>query len=85
MKRCGKDDKVGKEFIDADQTGNSGRCPHCDSSDTDYVIVQNPAFIEVWCNACGKYENMSYRGTPPAGRKVMTGDEYKDNNPRLKA
>ena len=77
--------KWAKNFIDADQTGNSGVCPHCDSSsDTDYVIVQNPAFIEVWCNACGKYENMSYRGTPPAGRKVMTGDDYKDNNPRLK-
>ena len=75
--------KWATNFIDADKTGNPGTCPCCGSEDTDYVIVQNPAFIEVWCNACGMFENMSYRGTPKPERKVMTGNEYKDANPRL--
>jgi len=65
-----------RNFINADKTGNPGNCPICNSPDTDYVIVQNPAFIEVWCNSCSKMSNMSYRGTPHADRKVMTGDEY---------
>lgn len=75
--------KWAKHFIDADKIGITGICPYCNSSETDYVIVQNPAFIEVWCNTCGKFESMTYRGTPPAGRKIMTGDDYKDSTPRL--
>jgi len=73
-----------KNFLDAEQTGNPGQCPCCGSVNTDYVIVQNPAFIEAWCNTCGEFQNISYRGTPPAGRKVMTGDEYKNSKPRLR-
>ena len=73
-----------RNFIDADRVGNPGVCPFCGSNDTDYVIVQNPAFIEVWCNSCYKMSNMSYRGTPPVGRKIMTGDEYADWKRKLK-
>ena len=75
--------KWARNFIDSDQKGVSGKCPCCGSPNTDYIIVQNPAFIEVWCNDCRAFESMCYRGTPPEGRKVMLGDEYKDKNPRL--
>jgi len=74
-----------KNFISADETGNAGVCPCCGSIDTDYVIVQNPAFIEVWCNTCFQLDNMSYRGTPPTGRNIMTGDEFNDWKDSLKA
>jgi len=76
--------KWARNFISADETGNPGNCPYCRSSNVGYVIVQNPAFIEVWCNDCDKKDSISYRGTPPNGRIVMSGDEYKDwKNKRL--
>ena len=65
-----------KNYISADTNGDSGSCPFCGSTDTDYVIVQDPSFIEVWCNTCFSMDNMCYRGTPKFGRKIMTGDEY---------
>jgi hypothetical protein len=67
-----------KNFIGAAGDGDAGICPKCGSSDTGYVIVQNPAFIEVWCNSCLEMDSMSFYGTPELGRNVMTGDEYAD-------
>ena len=65
-----------KNFISADSDGEVGACPICGSNETGYVIVQNPAFIEVWCNSCLVFDNMSYRGKPKPDRNVMSGDEY---------
>ena len=67
-----------RNFIDASSKGEPGKCPFCGSMDTDYVIVQDPAFIEVWCNTCKKMDNMSYRGIPKPGMKVMSGHEYEN-------
>ena len=64
--------------ISADLNGVAGECPLCGSINTGYVIVQNPAFIEVWCNICKKFRNMSYNGAPKPNRNVMTGDQYKE-------
>jgi hypothetical protein len=63
-------------FISVDRDGNPGVCPCCGSDNTDYVIVQNPDIIKIWCNDCKIIQNMRYRGQPQKGRKVMSGDEY---------
>jgi hypothetical protein len=64
-------------YLGALNEGEAGICPQCQSNDTGYVIVQNPSFIEVWCNNCGAMDNMSFYGVPEAGRNVMSGDKYK--------
>jgi hypothetical protein len=59
--------------------GNPGNCPSCRSSDTDYTHVLcegDNIFLEMWCNACGRGEQVCGRGTPPEGYKVISADEY---------
>ena len=59
--------------------GTPGNCPSCKSEYTDYVYVicsEHNSFLHMWCNACGRGEQVCGRGKPPEGWKTMTGDEY---------
>ncbi|MCL2016829.1 MAG: hypothetical protein FWG68_11355 [Defluviitaleaceae bacterium] len=71
-------------------------CPYCTSENTDYCfvyispaidgVVQN-GFIEVWCNSCGEFDNISCRNVKEQNDfQVYTHEQYevhRQNRQRL--
>ncbi|MCL1997649.1 MAG: hypothetical protein FWG65_02670 [Turicibacter sp.] len=83
-----------KTFLNIDTIGIPGECPFCESTDTDYFMMQvgnQNGFTEAWCNSCGKFTNICRRGPWdneqlfPANRKIYTNEDYQAHQARRQA
>ena len=73
MESEGQPMKWHNNMIQVYKSGSVGKCPCCNSSDTDYMFYKHDSkrsFMQIWCNSCDEQIHVD-GGAIPLNRKRM--------------
>ena len=68
--------------------GIVGKCPHCKSSNTDYVFVEHDdgrGYLSVWCVSCGQQAHIDCCSIPRNRKSISFKDALNLDEERVVA
>ena len=70
-----------KKISQIHEKGIVGKCPYCNSADTDYMYFDkgdNRSFLHIWCNSCAEQVHVD-GGAIPHNRKHMNFERVEEH------
>ena len=67
--------------------GTVGKCPYCDSEDTDYFVSEKEngrGYLDVWCNSCGERVHFDSCYMPEDCKHMRNKRSIRAGNPEVR-